>query len=66
MAKILAEKAIQLLQQLIAIPSLSKEETQTAEAIELFSQKIVFRLIDFTIIYGWSINILMRRNQSFY
>ncbi len=37
--KALQEEAIQLLQQLIAIPSISREEDKTAEAIEKFFQE---------------------------
>lgn len=39
MSKQLAEDSIELLKSLIAIPSFSKEENKTADAIELFFQK---------------------------
>jgi len=63
---ILQANAIDLLKQLIATPSFSKEEDNSSALIRAFLEKMRWRQSNTCIISGQRINTSMQRSPQFY
>lgn len=61
----LGENAVELLKQLISIPSFSKEEDKTADLIEKYLQEKGVKQIVKRIIFGHLMRIFHPKNLSF-